>query len=105
MAALQSNQGWVLYDGRCGFCSRWVKFWRPTLERRGFSTAALEEKGVSDKLTMPYAELVTDIRLLTPNLELVSGANAYLYVTRRIWWAWPFHAIFSLPGFNWLIHA
>ena len=75
------------------------------MERRGFSTAALEEKGVSDKLTMPYAELVTDIRLLTPNLELVSGANAYLYVTRRIWWAWPFHAIFSLPGFNWLIHA
>jgi predicted DCC family thiol-disulfide oxidoreductase YuxK len=67
--------------------------------------AALEEPWVGEKLKMPYEELITDIRLLTPAGALVSGANVYLQVTRRIWWAWPFYGVFSLPGFNRVIHA
>jgi predicted DCC family thiol-disulfide oxidoreductase YuxK len=98
-------RGWVLYDGHCGFCSRWLEFWKPTLERRGFSTAALEESWVAEKVKMSYDELVRDIRLLTVEGELISGANVYLYVGRRIWWAWPLYALFSLPGFNWMIHT
>ena len=108
MTELSTNnavRGWVLYDGQCGFCSRWVKFWRTTLERHGFATAALEQTWVGEKLTMPYEELVRDIRLLTAGGELISGADVYLYVMRRIWWAWPFYALFSLPGFNWMLHA
>jgi predicted DCC family thiol-disulfide oxidoreductase YuxK len=98
-------QGWILYDGHCGFCSRWVNFWRPTLARHGFKIAALEEAWVVEKLKMPYEELVVDIRLLTASGELVSGADVYLYVAHRIWWAWPFDAIFTLPGFHRLLHA
>jgi predicted DCC family thiol-disulfide oxidoreductase YuxK len=98
-------QGCILYDGHCAFCSRWVNFWRPTLARHGFNIAALEEPWVVEKLKMPYEQLVADIRLLTPSGELVSGANVYLYVARRIWWGWPFYAIFILPGFHGLIHA
>ena len=97
--------GVVLYDGQCGFCSRWVKFWAGTLGRRGFGIASLDEPWVADRLKMPREELLTDIRLLTVSGELISGADVYLYVTRRIWWAWPFYAIFSLPGFNRLIHV
>ena len=100
-----SIRGWVLYDGHCGFCSRWLQFWKPTLERHGFAVAALEEPWVGARVKMPYEELVRDIRLLTPNGELISGADVYLQVTRRIWWAWPFYAVFSLPGFNWMIHT
>jgi len=73
--------------------------------RQGFKIAALQEPWVGEKLKLPYEELVTDIRLLTASGELVSGANVYLYVARRIWWAWPFYAIFSLPGFNRVIHT
>ena len=97
--------GVVLYDGQCGFCSRWVKYWAGTLGRHGFEIALLDEPWVAEKLSMPHAELVTDIRLLTAERELVSGADVYLHVTRRIWWAWPFYAIFSLPLFNRLIHV
>ena len=96
--------GVVLYDGQCGFCSRWAKFWAQTLVQRGFQIASLDEPWVAEKIKMPHEELVTDIRLLTADGQLISGADVYLYVTRRIWWAWPFYAIFSLPGFNWLIH-
>lgn len=97
--------GWVLYDGHCGFCSRWVQYWAGTLRRSGFEIAALEEAWIADKLKIPYGELITDIRLITASGELISGADVYLHVTRRIWWAWPLSVIFSLPGFNWLIHA
>jgi len=98
-------RGCVFYDGHCGLCSRWVNFWRPTLARHGFNIAALEEPWVVEKLQMPYEELVADIRLLTASGELISGASVYLYVARRIWWAWPFYAIFILPGFHRLLHA
>jgi predicted DCC family thiol-disulfide oxidoreductase YuxK len=97
--------GVVLYDGQCGFCSRWVKRWERTLARRGFEIASLDEPWVAEQLKQSHEELVTDIRLLTASGQLISGADVYLYVARRIWWAWPFYAVFSLPGFNRLIHA
>jgi predicted DCC family thiol-disulfide oxidoreductase YuxK len=97
-------EAWVLYDGDCGFCSRWVGFWRPTLERRGITIAALQEPWVVERLQLPISNLLADIVLLSRSGALVSGANVYLQVTRRIWWAWPFYAVFSLPGFNRLIH-
>jgi len=99
----QVRRGIVLYDGHCGFCSRWARFWTGALERRGFSIASLDEPWVAKKIKMPYEELITDIRLLTSGGRLISGADVYLYVTQKIWWAWPFYAIFSLPGFNRLI--
>jgi predicted DCC family thiol-disulfide oxidoreductase YuxK len=99
------TRGVVLYDGQCGFCTRWVQYWAGTLKRRGLDIASLDELWVAKKLSLPHEELITDIRLLTSDGHLISGADVYLYVTRRIWWAWPFSVIFSLPGFNWLIHA
>lgn len=97
-------EAWVLYDGDCGFCSRWVGFWRPTLERRAITIAALQEPWVVERLQLPISNLLADIVLLPRSGALVSGADVYLQVTRRIWWAWPFYAVFSLPGFNRLIH-
>ncbi len=80
-------EGVVLYDGQCGFCSRWVKYWAETLRRRGFEIASLDEPWVAERVKMPHEELLTDIRLLTADGQLISGADVYLYVMRRIWWA------------------
>ncbi|HZR58022.1 MAG TPA: DUF393 domain-containing protein [Terriglobales bacterium] len=98
-----AEKGWILYDGQCGFCTRWAKLWTPTLNRAGFAVAALQESWVSERLQLPVEDLLSDIRLLTPTGELISGANVYLQAARRIWWAWLFYAVFSLPGFNSLI--
>jgi predicted DCC family thiol-disulfide oxidoreductase YuxK len=81
-----------------------MQYWAGTLERHGFDIASLDEPWVSARVELPREELLSDIRLLTPDGQLISGADVYLYVARRIWWAWPFYAIFSLPGFNRLIH-
>ncbi len=88
-------QGVILYDGQCGFCSRWVKCRAGTLGRHGFEIASLDEPWVAERIKLPHEELLTDIRLLTGDGQLISGADVYLYVTRR----------FSLPGFNRLIHV
>ena len=105
MPNTSAAKGWILYDGDCGFCSRWVGFWAGTLRRHGFTTAPLQEVWVHEKLSMHPAELLRDVRLLTPTDELFSGADVYLEVARRIWWAWPLYAIFHLPGFRWLIET
>jgi predicted DCC family thiol-disulfide oxidoreductase YuxK len=101
----EPTKGWVLYDGECGFCSRWLAFWQPVLAKHGFDSVALQEPWVTKRLQVPTDELLYDIRLLTRQGELVSGANVYLQVTKRVWWASPLYAAFSLPGFNWLIHT
>jgi len=96
-------EGWILYDGGCGFCFRWAHFWKKIVERRGFAIKDLQSAAEEGLLQIPQDSLLDDIRVLPRNGELQSGADAYLYVARRIWWAWPFYAIFSLPGFNRLL--
>jgi len=95
--------GWVLYDGACGFCFRWVHLWKKVLERRGFVLKDLQSAWADGSLSISRDRLLDDILVLTRSGSIESGADAYLYVTRRIWWAWPFFAIFSLPGFNWVL--
>jgi lipase maturation factor 1 len=97
------REGWILYDGECGFCFRWVHFWEKVVGRRGFALRGLQSAAADGSLQIPPENLLDDIRVLTCTGKLESGADAYLYLARRIWWAWPFYAIFSLPGFNWLL--
>lgn len=97
------RQGWILYDGGCGFCFRWVHLWQKVVERRGFAIKDLQSASADGTLQIPKENLLDDIQVSTADGRLESGANAYLYVARRIWWAWPFYAVFSLPGFNRLL--
>jgi predicted DCC family thiol-disulfide oxidoreductase YuxK len=97
------RKGWILYDGGCGFCFRWVHLWKMIVERRGFAIKDLQSASVDGGLQILQENLLDDIRVLTRTGKLESGANAYLYVARQIWWAWPFYAMFSLPGFNWML--
>ena len=89
--------GWVLYDGPCGFCSRWVPFWGPTLRRHGFDIETLQAGWVADKLKLPPEQLAQDIRLLLANGEQRQGADVYRYVMQHIWWARPLYALASAP--------
>ena len=101
--AMPPRLGWVLYDGGCRFCFRWVHFWEKVIERRGFALKDLQSARDDGSLEIPQQELLDDILVLTSDGRLESGADAYLFVARRIWWAWPLYAIFRLPGFNWML--
>jgi predicted DCC family thiol-disulfide oxidoreductase YuxK len=94
------NSGWILYDDSCGFCRRWVPYWRKTLNRRGFEIAPLQDKWVSERLQLKDTELLSDLRLLKPDDTQLIGADVYRYAMRRIWWAWPMYLLAVLPGFR-----
>lgn len=98
-------RGWVLYDDTCGFCRRWVPFWRSTLARRGFGIAPLQSAWVAEALDLSGQELARDLRLYLVDGRQVVGADAYRHVMRRIWWARPLHLLAVTPGlrrvFDW----
>lgn len=90
-------QGWVFYDGSCGFCSRWVPFWKNTLKKRGFHIAPLQSAWVVEKLNVSQPELAKDLRLLLTSGEQLRGAEVYRYLMKRIWWATPLYLLSILP--------
>jgi predicted DCC family thiol-disulfide oxidoreductase YuxK len=105
MMRIAGSEGWVLYDGDCPFCVRWLHFWEPVLCRRGFGIDKLQASWAAKALGMTADEAARDIRLVTQDGRAYSGADVYLQVAKKIWWAWAFEVLFSLPGFNRLIWA
>ncbi len=94
---MRERAAWVLYDGSCGFCSRWVPFWENTLRARGFRIARLQSDWVVERLALPGADLLADLRLLLDDGRQIRGADVYRYVMRRIWWAYPFYLLSVTP--------
>lgn len=97
--------GWVLYDGSCGICSRWVPFWATTLRHLGLDVAPLQSAWVLERTGLPLAVLLEDLRLLHADGRLTSGADVYRFVMQRRWWAYPLHLLSVMPGgrpvFDW----
>ncbi len=93
-------EGWVLYDGDCGVCSRWVPAWGPRLARLGLDIAPLQSPWVLERLGQGQDDLLRDIRLLGANGSVISGADVYRYVMRRIWWAFPLYLLSKAPGLS-----
>ena len=95
-----SLKGWVLYDGSCGICTRWVPFWIPTLRKRGFEVAALQAPWVRERLHLTESSLLEDIRLLLADGAQIRGPEVYRYFLKRIWWAYPLYVLSLIPGFR-----
>lgn len=111
MSANESRRlGWVLFDGSCGFCRRWVTYWSDTLRKRGFEIAPLQEAWVRQRLApADEGDLLRDLRVLLESGQQLRGADAYRYVMRRIWWAYPLYLASTLPLlrslFDWAYRA
>jgi predicted DCC family thiol-disulfide oxidoreductase YuxK len=96
----EPKAGWVLYDGDCGICSRWVPSWAPTLERQGLAVAPLQSSWVPERTGLTRNDLLSEIRLLERSGRLHSGADVYRYILRRIWWGYPVYLLSLVPGLN-----
>ncbi|MCH2105808.1 MAG: DUF393 domain-containing protein [Planctomycetes bacterium] len=93
-------RGWILYDGSCGFCSKWVPFWSSTLARQGLGFAPLQADWVKERIDMTDEELLEDLRLLLATGEVISGPDVYRHVMRRAWWMTPFYLLSIIPGLS-----
>jgi hypothetical protein len=38
------------------------------------------------------------MKLRTRDGAIVGGADAFVYISRHIWWAWPFWLLSTVPG-------
>jgi predicted DCC family thiol-disulfide oxidoreductase YuxK len=99
------KNGWILYDGSCGFCFWWVHFWERVVAKRGFALKDLQTALADGIIAISKDRLLDDIRVLDADGRLISGADGYLHVARKIWWAWPFYALFSQTGFRQIMEA
>lgn len=93
-------RGWILYDGSCGFCSKWVPFWSTTLASQGLGFAPLQADWVKDRIDMPEEELISDLRLLLDTGEVISGPDVYRHVMRHGWWLTPLYLLSIIPGLS-----
>ncbi len=93
-----ARRGWVLYDGDCGFCTRLAWKFAAPLERRGYRLVPLQAPWVEARLGLPREELLEELRLLTAEGHHVSGADAFVYLARQIWWALPLYLVAFVPG-------
>ncbi|HUO08196.1 MAG TPA: DUF393 domain-containing protein [Phycisphaerae bacterium] len=98
LSSVEGVRGWVLYDGGCGICARWVPFWAGTLRRARLRTAALQEGWVRKRLQGSAEEMLRDIRILFEDGRQLSGADVYRYVMRHTWWAFPVYVLSIVPG-------
>ena len=94
--------GWVLFDGSCGLCSRWVPWWSPTFDRLGLATAALQEPWIAARTRLSAEDLLRDLSILLADGTLIRGADAYRWVLRRRWWGLPIWLLVVVPPGRWL---
>jgi predicted DCC family thiol-disulfide oxidoreductase YuxK len=93
---IQWLQGWVLYDDTCASCRRFAQRLEGVLTRRGFDLAPLQSAWIADCLDEGLD--LTEIRVITTSGESFGGADALIFLARRIWWAWPFCILGHVPG-------
>ena len=65
----------LCYDGDCPFCRSMVNRWRGTLERRGFEIVPLQTEWVRRRLDLPEEELLSELRVLTPDGRVLGHAQ------------------------------
>jgi predicted DCC family thiol-disulfide oxidoreductase YuxK len=68
------------------------------LTRRGFDLAPLQSSWVTECLDIDAQDLLAALRVITLDGRAYAGADALLFLARRIWWAFPLTAFALIPG-------
>jgi predicted DCC family thiol-disulfide oxidoreductase YuxK len=58
----------------------------------------LQDPRVQALLALPPEDLLREMRVATANGKVFGGAEAIVYLARKIWWAWPLYAAAKLPA-------
>jgi predicted DCC family thiol-disulfide oxidoreductase YuxK len=91
-------RGWLFFDADCDFCAKIVRAVAPTLQKRNFALAPLQDPRVGALLGLSQTELLLEMRLLLSNGQQTGGADAAVALAHEIWWARPLVWLSRLPG-------
>src|SRR4051812_34762233 len=103
--AWKTQPGWVLYDGECRLCTRWVHRFELPLKRRGFGLRPLQSAWARERLGLDSAELLREMRLVFPDGKIKGGADAIVELSRHFWWGLPVYWFCRLPTIMSLLRA
>ena len=98
-----SFRGWILYDGDCRSCAASAKRFDRIFRRRGFLFLPLQTNWVLKRLGLEPGAPLEEMRVLTSDGRDIGGADAVIFLSRQIWWAWPLVALARLPGMHKLL--
>ena len=55
---------------------------------------------MQERTGLPPADLLSNIRLLQPDGQMLAGPEVYRYMMRRIWWTYPIYLLSRVPGLS-----
>ena len=88
----------LIYDGDCGFCGYWARYWQKlTGERVAYRSY---QEVTAQYPAIPQAEFQRAVQFITPAGQRASAAEASFltlsYARGKSWWLWLYR---RLPGF------
>ena len=92
-----SFKEWVLYDGECSLCSGYARQFIRTLNNRGIGLAPVQSDFAQEK-TKRISDPLKEMLLVTDDGKVIGGADALIYLSRKIWWAYGFFLMAKVPG-------
>jgi len=95
----------VFFDGSCAFCRAGIRLARRLFPNPAFRWLPLQTSGVPEQLGLPESVLLTEMKIQLANGHVLGGIDAWNYLLRSVWWAWPVGILLSLPGLHWLGQA
>jgi predicted DCC family thiol-disulfide oxidoreductase YuxK len=94
----RARRGWLFFDGDCAFCTSIAHWLGGVLGPRGYGVAPLQDPRVQELLALPPDQLLSEMRVLTPDGQQIGGADALVFLAREVWWACPLYGLSQFPG-------
>lgn len=91
MNRIDPTNGWVLFDGTCGICTKFIGSKPHFLIRHGFGVAAQQDDWVKLELEKRNHPIAKEICLLLPSGQILSGVDTYREIIRHSTWLKPLY--------------
>ena len=106
-AALDQDDGktypeWVFYDGACPMCIRLARIGEVLLHGRHIGFTPLQTPWVKERFHIAE-DAITEMKVLTVSEGLLGGADGFIYLSRKLWWGFPFSFLAQVPGMKFIL--
>jgi predicted DCC family thiol-disulfide oxidoreductase YuxK len=95
--------GTIYFDAACGMCSAAARRMQRVFGPRGFAVIPLQSEEATERLGLDPLSIPGEIKLRTRDGRILGGADAFVELSRFVWWMFPIRMIAGLPPGLWLM--